>query len=91
MGVQHAATRRCMNEFMCRLLFVMQEESHLFIFLASRGSGRPDCEGGGECMIWLVCEVCGKVFHRNRAVMYGNGSEVCPACTISTKKNDTCS
>ncbi len=31
-------------------------------------------------MIWLVCEKCGKVFHRNRTVMYGNGAELCQAC-----------
>jgi hypothetical protein len=46
MGVQHAVTGRCMNEFMCRLLFVMQEEFDMPVFLASQGGRRPDCEGG---------------------------------------------
>lgn len=38
-------------------------------------------------MIWLVCEKCGKVFHRNRTVMYGNGSEICPVCRKSEEVN----
>lgn len=54
--VQLAVTARCMNEFMHRLLFVMQEEFHLSVFLASQGSGRANCKGRGGCMIWLVCE-----------------------------------
>ena len=87
MDVQLAGTGRRMNEFMCRLLFVMQEEFHLFIFLAHQGGRRANCEGGGGYMIWIVCEMCGKVFHRNRAVMYGTGSEVCRACWKSVEVN----
>jgi len=87
MVVQHVDTGRCMNEFMCRLLFVMQEEFNMSVFLASQGGGRSNYEGRGGNVIWLICEMCGKVSHRNRVVMYGNGSDFCPACKRAVKVN----